>query len=315
MKVLFKAIFSILILNHGCGVASRMHTYSAEEAIVVASDTDSPMYYGGLKQVVAFQEFIISGAKPEGRVGFESLMKMDVSMIVCVDGVTPDVKTAQEYGIKTVHIPLKYEAPTDEQIFDLTTVVSRIDRGNVYIHCHQGKHRSAAAAAIVSIALGSLTLDEAKERMEVSQTSHEYKGLWEAVEQTTVINVFDLLLNEKAYPSIVEPTGLMSQMIAMNGAMDNLIRIQNSNWKAPIDHPDLVGAAEAGMIADTFRNIQLGDEANAFSVDFETLLVNAIRHASSLEDALLQRLPMVELDVYIQRVEHSCMNCHAAFRK
>ena len=149
MKVLFKAIFSILILNNGCGVASRMDTNSAEEAIVVASDTDSPMYYGGLKQVVAFQEFIISGAKPEGRVGFESLMKMDVSMIVCVDGVTPDVKTAQEYGIKTVHIPLKYEAPTDEQIFDLTTVVSRIDRGNVYIHCHQGKHRSAAAAAIV----------------------------------------------------------------------------------------------------------------------------------------------------------------------
>ena len=158
----------------------------------------SPMTYEGLSHVVLFQEDIISGAKPVGIDGFESLMKMKVSTIVCVDGVVPDVKTAKEYGMKTIHLPLKYDAPSDEQIFDLVTIVARArERGNVYIHCHQGKHRSAAAAAIVSIALGSLTLEEAKVRMHVSETSKAYQGLWDAVGQTNIFDVTDLLQNKK----------------------------------------------------------------------------------------------------------------------
>ncbi len=240
---------------------------------------------------------------------------MNVDTIICVDGVVPDVKTAREFGIKTVHIPLKYDSPSTSQIFDLATIASRKMRGNIYIHCHQGKHRSAAAAAIVSIALGSLTLDEAKERMHVSQTSEAYKGLWIAVEQTKVIDVFDLLRNEKLYPSRVEPEGMTSQMIAIDEAMDNLIRVQNEHWNAPKEHPDLVGVAEAGIIADTFRNIQLSKEANSLPADFETQLINALHQASGLEEALLQNLPETELDMYMQRVEQTCINCHSAFRK
>ena len=316
MNRLLVLVLFVLLTQIGCEFASRLHTYPSEECIDVAVDAKTPMTYAGLSQVVAFHKHIISGAKPEGSTGFESLMKMDVNTIVCVDGVAPDVKTAREYGIKTVHIPLKYDSPSASQIFDLTTVVARgRDRGNVYIHCHQGKHRSATVAAIVSIALGSLTLDEAKARMHVSQTSEEYKALWEAVEQTEVISVFDLLLNEKVYPSIVEPEGITSQMIAIDEAMDNLLRLQHANWNAPTDHPDLVGVAEAGIIADLFRAIQLSEDARQYATDFETQLVNALHQASGLEEALLQKLTGNKLDVYMQRVEQSCINCHSAFRK
>lgn len=316
MNRLLVLVVFVLLPHTGCEVASRLHTSPLDELIDVAVDAKTPMSYAGLSQVVAFHKQIISGAKPKGRAGFESLMKMDVDTIVCVDGVAPDVKTAKECGIKTVHIPLKYDSPSASQIFDLTTVVARgRDRGNVYIHCHQGKHRSATVAAIVSIALGSLTLDEAKARMHVSQTSEEYKGLWEAVEQTEVINVFDLLLNEKVYPSIVQPEGITSQMIAIDGAMDNLLRLQDANWNAPTDHPDLVGVAEAGKIADIFRAIQLSEDAKQYATDFEILLVNALQQANGIEEALIQQVPTEELNTYMKRVEQSCINCHSSFRK
>ena len=279
-------------------------------------DSKTPFTYEGLSQVVYFQKDIISGAKPEGSDGFVSLKLLNVHTIICVDGVVPDVKTAKLNGIKTVHLPLKYVAPSDEQIFDLATVVVRGRKhGNVYIHCHQGKHRSAAAAAIVSIALGNLTLEEATERMLVSETSHAYEGLWNAVEQTKGIDVSVLLSNGKVYPSAIAPEGMTNLMIALDEVFDNLQGIQHAHWQSPKEHPDLVGASEAGVIADIFRTIQLNKETNDFSTDFETQVVNAIHQASGLEEALLQNLPEIELNAYWQRVEQSCIDCHAKFRK
>ena len=104
-------------------------------------------------------------------------------------------------------------------------------------------------------------------------------------------------------------------MIRIDRALDNLHWLQQSEWSAPSHHPDLVGAAEAGMIVDTFRLIQLTTEANRFSDDFETLLVNAMHQARSLEEALVQELPKDELYLYLKRVEQSCINCHATHRR
>lgn len=312
-------LMAILLFNNfflvGCETPQTMRSYPAIDRIELSAKEGVPMHYPGLQQVVAFQDYIISGSKPEGNAGFESLMKMGVKTIICVDGVTPDVQTATSLGIKTIHIPLKYEAPTQTQILDLTTVVSRRNRGKVYIHCHQGKHRSATAAAIVSVALGSMSIEEVKARMHVSQTSEEYIGLWAAVDQAKVIKVFDLLQNEKVYNSRVEPEGMISQMIAMDDAIDHLNRLQDENWTAPKEHPDLVAVAEAGIVADIFRKIQLGNEVNSYPADFETQLVNALHQAKGLEEAFLQNLATTELDMYMQRVEQSCIRCHSLFRK
>ncbi|MBC8201584.1 MAG: hypothetical protein H8E86_06000 [Planctomycetes bacterium] len=286
------------------------------KSLQFATNEELPKSFKGVHQLVAFQPDIISGAKPIGTEGFESLANLKVRTIVCVDGVPPDIKTAEYFGIKTIHIPLKYEAPSPKQILDLTTAVARgRKRGVVYIHCHQGKHRSAAAAAIVSVAFGDLTIPQAKELMRVSQTSAVYHGLWDAVERTEIRNVEEILQNTTIFPSSVEPKGITSQMIAIDEALTHLNLMQGAAWKAPVAHPDLVGAAEAGIIADTFRNMQVQQEANLYSVDFETLLVNAIQHASSLEEALVEALPNAALDNVMQRVERSCIHCHTLFRK
>ena len=317
MNLFFQlALICIGVNNVGCKALVRSPSYPIDEAIHVQADASEPMHCSGVEQIVAFHEGLFSGSKPMSPDGMESLMKMNVRTIICVDGVAPDVKSALEYGIKTVHFPLKYTAPTESQIFDITTAaLVGLERGNVYIHCHYGKHRSAATSAIVSIALGFLSVEEAKERMRVSGTSKEYKALWDAVEQQQVINASDLIRNKKHFPSTVNPQGMTAQMVAIDEAINRLQIMQISNWKIPDSHPDLAPASDAGFIAETFRSMQLAQESPYFQIDFATQVINALHHASSLEEALLQQVSQTKLDAYINHVKQSCINCHSAFRK
>ena len=161
-----------ILCTAGCETLTRSHSYKLEDAFTVSVEEQTPATFLGLKQVVAFHDDLLSGSKPEGELGMDSLMKLNVDTIICVDGVATDVKGARNYGIKTIHIPLKYNAPTKTQILDLTSAFTMNHaRGKVYIHCHHGKHRSAAAAALVSIALGFSTPQEMKARMEVTSSS------------------------------------------------------------------------------------------------------------------------------------------------
>ena len=318
MKRFFEYALTIFILCPvGCETLERMHSYSHEEAFSVSADADSPTTFPGLKQVVGFHEHLISGSKPEGGLGMESLMKLNVDTIICVDGVAPDVKGARERGIKTIHIPLKYNTPSKKQVLDLSSAFTMNDRnGSTYIHCHHGKHRSAAAAALISIALGFATPQEMKARMKVAETSLHYTGLWEAVEQQQVINVFDVLDNEKLFPSSVKPEGMVAQMVAIDEAMERLLLVKQSEWVVPQSHPDIAPASDAGLIAETFRAMQLDPGTHLSEIDFTTHVINAMHQASGLEEALkIETLKPNSLDQYLHHVEQSCINCHAAVRK
>ena len=284
--------------------------------LIPSIQDSSPQSFEGLSQVVAFQDSLYSGSKPSGLQGMESLMNMGVNTIICVDGVPPDVKSAKEYGIKTIHLPLKYSAPSKSQIFDLTTATKMgLERGNVYIHCHYGKHRSAASSALVSIALGFLSIEEAKDRMRVCETSAAYKGLWDAVEKQQVINEAHLIEDEKRFPSCVSPEGITAQMVAIDDAMNRLLRVQDLNWNVPATHPDIAPAADAGFIADMFRQMQLKQVSPYAQHDFTTQVINAMHHVSGLEEALIEHESPEVLHRYMRSVEESCLNCHAAFRK
>lgn len=318
MKPPFVYTLPLLILcTAGCETRTRSHSYKLEDALTVSVEEQTPTTFPGLKQVVAFHDDMLSGSKPEGELGMDSLMKLNVDTIICVDGVAPDVNGARKHGIKTIHIPLKYNAPTKTQILDLSSAFTRNHvRGNVYIHCHHGKHRSAAAAALVSIALGFATPQEMKARMVVSETSIHYEGLWEAVEQQEVINVFDILDNEKPFPSMVKPAGMTAQMVAIDEAMERLLLVKQSGWVVPASHPDLAPASDAGLITETFRVMQLNPETHNFATDFTTQVINAVHQASGLEEALkIESIDPESLDQYFRHVEQSCINCHATSRR
>ena len=155
-----------------------------------------------------------------------------------------------------------------------------------------------------------------KARMEVAETSIHYEGLWEAVEKQEVINVFDILENEKPFPSMVKPKGMTAQMVAIEEAMERLLLVKQSGWVVPVSHPDLAPASDAGLITETFRVLQLAPKTHNFTSDFTTQVINAVHQASGLEEALkIDTLDHKSLNRYLHRVEQSCINCHVAVRK
>ena len=93
------SLFCIGLFIVGCDAFKRSHSYAIDEAIHIQTDATEPLHCSGLQQIVAFHDDVYSGSKPTSPEGMESLMKMDVRTIICVDGVSPDVSGALQYGI------------------------------------------------------------------------------------------------------------------------------------------------------------------------------------------------------------------------
>src|SRR5262249_8775366 len=136
----------------------------------------------GLENVLQVSAGILSGGEPHGTQGFCSLARLGVKTIVSVDGARPRVEEARSSGIRYVHIPIGYEGIAEPARLALARVAREAD-GPVYFHCHHGRHRGPAAAAIACVAAGNASGTDALKILEVAGTGREYAGLWRDVEQ------------------------------------------------------------------------------------------------------------------------------------
>ena len=308
---------------HLCFVLLCLHFVQTEQfesdtcATTSLRSATEPTVYTGLDHVVAYQHNLFSGGKPEGELGFNSLRELQVATVLCVDGLAPDVETARKFGIKSIHIPLKYNSPTRAQVLDLCTAyMMHTSQGNVYIHCHHGKHRSASAAALISIALELSTAAEMKEKMRISGTSLHYKGLWDAVDGQQGIDVTEIIKNKKVFPEAVKPSGITEQMIDIDEALDRLLLAKKTNWITPETHPDLAPTADAGVIAETFRSMLFDDDPQFSQEGYTDQTHTAFLEASRLEEILKTDSIDVELfNEHVLRVERTCVQCHERWRK
>ncbi len=300
-----------------CGVSKHQAPYKFQHDASLSTSTTEPSNYQGLKQVVAFQENLFSGSRPESELGIRELKSLNVATIICVDGISSEVEAARRHGIETIHIPLKYNAPNESQILDLCSAfIMNRSLGNVYIHCHHGKHRSATAAALVSIALGLSNVQEMKDRMHVSGTSQHYTGLWEAVEKQQLISIPEVDKNKKKFPSMVKPIGMTAQMIEIDNALDRILLVKQSQWTVPDSHPDLAPAADAGLIAEIFRSMKFETEPAFTNKKFLSHTINALHKASRLEQNLNRgTVDIGLLDQCFRQLEQSCIQCHTKWRK
>ena len=98
---------------------------------------------------------LYSGGEPHGDVAFSKLAELGVRTVVSVDGARPDVAAAKKHGLRYIHIPIGYDGVDPEAQAALTRVVREIE-GPVFLHCHHGKHRGPAAAAVMCMAAGDM---------------------------------------------------------------------------------------------------------------------------------------------------------------
>jgi len=263
----------------------------------------------GLHNVIWVGDGLLSGGEPQGEEGFASLARLGIKTVVSVDGARPNIESARESGIRYVHIPIGYDSVPNRAGLALARVAREAD-GPVYIHCHLGRHRGPAAAAIACIASGKTKPKEALQILETAGTGKEYAGLWRDVEAYIPPSA-DAELPELFEAAPVE--SLAAAMSSIDRHWDNLKLCRDSGWQTPSDHPDLAAAQEALVLREAFHEASRAGQSGRFDERFQEWLAEAESVAAALEAGLRQP-EHEDADERLQHLERSCKRCHEAYR-
>lgn len=318
------AITAGLLLT-ACSPSDRTASSTAVPASVTITRPDlkatKPVEHPGIHQLVAYAPGIYSGAAPEGAVAFESLRAMGFKTIISVDGAQPEVEAAAARGLRYVHLPIQYSGISEERSLEIARAVRDLP-GPIYIHCHHGKHRSAAAAGVAAVSLGFCTPQAAIERMRVSGTGANYTGLFAVVRESTPVSKRLLDTASADFPSSSKPKDIVQAMVEIDLISEHLRDIEKAGWQTPADHPDLVPAAEVGRLADLFRDLLKDPSTTSRDAEY-TKLMNASHAASAKLEELVTNLTKGQAPDQSQRealskqakiLAASCKDCHIKYR-
>ncbi|PQO43137.1 hypothetical protein [Blastopirellula marina] len=250
-----------------------------------------------------------SGSQPHGAEGFESLEKLGVKVIVSVDGAKPDVAEAKKHGLKYVHIPFGYDGVPANAQAQLAEVMKQYP-GQIYFHCHHGKHRGPAGVAIACLAEGSLTTAQAEAFMHQAGTSGDYAGLWKNVHE------FQLPPAGTPRPMLVETAQVESLAAAMAGidrVYDNLVLLSKANWKPPADHPDLSPVEEALLMREGLYETGRLLPSDKYDLKFRKLLKESEDIATGIETKL-KAGQTAGLNADLAKLKQACTACHVDYR-
>jgi protein tyrosine phosphatase (PTP) superfamily phosphohydrolase (DUF442 family) len=272
----------------------------------------TPIQLPGLHNVVTYADRLVCGGVPEGEQGLETLAAMGIKTVVSVDGATPDVAAAERLGMRYVHLPVSYDTITKERQLQLAQAIASSE-GPIYMHCHHGKHRSAAALASAVVLAGVLTADQAAARMAVSGTAKDYTGLWQAVAEAAPLPASQLRIDPSTLPKISKVSGLVATMAEIDQVIDLVKQAHHAGWKAPEDHPDLVPAKETARLKTLFANLANDPESRQLPADYQTQLIKVIEASDGLDAAVRDRRAEVA-EKLLAAINKSCKDCHASYR-
>ena len=207
-----------------------------------------------LPNPVRIHERVISGGLPEGEPAFAELRNLGVRTIISVNGAKPDVALAARFGLRYVHLPHGYDGIPPARVQELAKAVLELE-GPIYIHCHHGKHRSPAAAAVACVASGLTPPNSAMSILELAGTSPKYRGLFEAVEHSQPLAPEFLHGLQVDYTEIAELPPLAEAMVVLEQFHGRVAAIAQAGWRAPAEHPDLDPAHQALLLREQFTEL------------------------------------------------------------
>jgi protein tyrosine phosphatase (PTP) superfamily phosphohydrolase (DUF442 family) len=298
------------------GASSPVKPGRAVASAMPSLAENRPEDYRGVHNVVAYHAGLLSGSQPDGEAGFDTLAAMGVKTIISVDGAEPEVEKARARGIRYIHLPISYNGIDEHRALEIARATRDAMReGPVYIHCHHGKHRSAAAAAMAVVLLGWASPEEGVARMKVSGTAPEYAGLFRCVESARAVDARVLDSVPADFPSVSRPSGFVQGMVEVDRAFEHLREIEKAGWRTPASSPDLVPSAEAGRLADLYRVLRETDYARRRPGEMSEMLRDAEAGAQALENLLVAgERDSARLSAQFRRVADSCRDCHVKYR-
>lgn len=261
-------------------------------------------------------ETLYSGAEPEGEADFKALAELGVKVVLSVDGIRPDLETASQFGLRYIHIPMSYGGISDKVRGTLERVAGEITEP-VYIHCHHGKHRGPAAAAMLAMVSGVLDRDGGLSVLRQAGTSERYEGLWRSV------RVFEAWPKDnRPLPPLVEAVASSnpaSIMARIDRVFDDLEEATASGWGTMLDPKKASITEGAVLLGDGFRETIRAMKSNQSNAEGEAqaeqirLLGEAAALAYELESAAESNV-WSTAEAHFNRLDKRCGSCHRQYR-
>lgn len=261
---------------------------------------------------------VLSGSQPEGDAAFAWLAAQGVKTILSVDGARPDVESARQHGLRYVHLPIGYDGVPTNRLAELAQAAATLP-GPIYVHCHHGKHRGPAAAAILCEADAGWSTAEAEAFLRQAGTSPEYAGLFRSVREFRPPDAATRSSLTNVLPEVTPTPGVVQAMVALDGHLDRLRAAQQAKWRTPPEHPDVAPPHEATQLWEQFRELGRTPEVQVKPESFRDLLRQSERAAEELRQALRETDPAsssspIRADAALRRISELCTACHKQHR-
>jgi protein tyrosine phosphatase (PTP) superfamily phosphohydrolase (DUF442 family) len=299
--------------------AKRQEPPSGQPPAKVGAKIPERLDIAGIENAFRLSPRLYSGGDPHGEASFRALKALGVRTIVSVDGAPPDVKSAHEFGIRYVHLPIGYDGVPREQAVRLVQAVKTLP-GPVYVHCHHGKHRGPAAAAVCGIALEGWSKDEALAWMEEAGTSPAYRGLYASACGFVLPTAEELGRVGADLPERAPVPAPVERMVQVDKRWDHLKDVQKAGFRPPADSPDLDPPHEALQLAELFRELVRLRDTKERDEEFLGAAEAAEHEATGLEAALraFGEEPSADarkaVESAFNAVSRSCTSCHTKHR-
>lgn len=278
-----------------------------------------PFAAPGIHNLFALGTNVFSGNTPEGEEGFAALAKLGVKTIISVDGAKPEVELARKHGLRYVHLPHGYDGISTNLQLQLIKAGQSLP-GPIYVHCHHGKHRGPAAAAVICMADQGWNKAQAEAFLVKAGTATNYVGLYGVVREFKKPTIEQLRAMPLSFPETAKVSGLVEVMVQIDERWEHLKAIRAAGYLSPKEQPDLQPANETVILWEHYREAQRFPETIQHGSDMIEQFKSAENAAKEVERLLrlfaAEARPEIkgQLDKAFDGVAKSCSTCHQAHR-
>ena len=280
----------------------------------------APLSEPSLHNAYRVTDKVLSGAAPEGDASFAALRRIGVKTVISVDGAKPDVSTAKKHGLRYVHLPIGYDDVTPEEGRAIAKAIDELE-GPIYLHCHHGKHRSAAAVAVSCVFNGQIKPQQAESVLKTFGTGGNYKGLWASAREAKPLDPKVLRETKVDYREVAPVPPMAEAMVAIDDNWERLKLAQKADWRAPGGHPDIDPAHEALQLMERLHELGRTHDVQGRPEAVRTMLGESEAAAKTLHGSLVAWSkggsvgpPPPQATAAMKTIAEGCSACHKSFR-
>ena len=290
-----------------------------QEARRKAAGGVSPIIDERIQNGFRFGPKIITGGFPTNDATFQALKELGVKTIIRVDAEAPPTERADKLGMTYLHFPVSYSGLPHDRALQLAKLVRDMP-GPIYLHCNCGKHRSPAAAGVVSVILGDMTPQQAVAAMWVCGTFTDYTGLYASAENETKQSNETLDAVQVALTAKAETSPMAAAMADLDKSWRRIEALKAAKWKVadPAKSADieseLTHIGERLLESGSWEQLKKAPNAAALTQDAQSSIAQMLKEwrSSAAQPAGTDALP--RLDSALLNVQQSCFNCHNEYR-